>query len=500
MYQVALRAAKTLKFSRPPLTTSPLSWGTRVFKTWSPAPKLVNYVLMKTENRSSKTPWSRLKIASVNVRAVWRDPALRRLWLRNTRRIQIAFVVTVLAGLFAIPPATEAIGDTLFPPKKAGAFFRKHTKRQPASETTALCLTALFWIGAVASSAKKTFLKLPLNNTDEAHAPPVPKQIGSTENSSDEGSASSSEEAFCETVAQSSEDNLFDSSPQSASTSAATAAAEPKSISSPAVSKNRYIIECEIGRGGMGIVYEARDSLLERAVALKSLAFSAGDMETTISRFRQEARVLASLTHPNIVQIFDLIETDDALYIAMELVRGMTLADHLKQQGPLSLEEAVELFVPLAQAMAYAHDQGVLHRDFKPHNILLTSDSVPKITDFGLAKSEQAPHLTQTGVLMGSPAYMSPEQSSGKDLGPESDVYSFGITLFELLSGRPPFTGGFLKIALQKASGPPPVLKDFVPQVPESLNQLMAEMLAGDPEERISSMKVVAEQLRLVCG
>jgi serine/threonine-protein kinase len=252
----------------------------------------------------------------------------------------------------------------------------------------------------------------------------------------------------------------------------------------------------ELGRGGMGVVYSARDSILGRMVALKSLTPSLATPEGTTSRFLQEARVLASLTHPNIVQIYDIIEADGSLYIAMELVEGKNLAEHIQEKGPMPPAEAISLCLPLAQAMAYAHEKGVLHRDFKPHNVLLSHDGVSKITDFGLAKAEEAPQLTHTGAIMGSPAYMSPEQASGNVVSHLTDVYSFGVSLFELLSGRTPFSGSVVSILLQKTSEPAPLLREFVPEIPRELEELTAALLSREPAQRVPSMNDLVEHLR----
>jgi predicted Ser/Thr protein kinase len=392
-----------------------------------------------------------------------------------------------LFGVFAAPPVFDALGDAVFPPKKTGLFFRMNHKRQSEAEALASLLTVLFWIGTIGSTTTLAWLELPrvaARRTEWDTAP---------EKEAPSGAAPLSE-ALAPTIITGGVD--------SAATISATASSSPSgagSLSTPNATKDRYVIEAELGRGGMGVVYRARDLVLDRLVALKALSPGLVSMEATASRFRQEARVLARLTHPHIVQIYDFIETEDALFIAMELVHGHSLADHVAKVGPMTLQGTIELSVPLAEAMAYAHEQGVLHRDFKPHNVLLTTEMVPKITDFGLAKATEAPDLTQTGAIMGSPAYMSPEQATCQAVGPTSDIYSFGVTLYQMLSGRTPFTGGVANILIQHVSQAPTPLSELVPELPLALDELMGNMLAKDPAQRISTMKEVAQRLRAIC-
>src|SRR5262245_11827736 len=220
-----------------------------------------------------------------------------------------------------------------------------------------------------------------------------------------------------------------------------------------------YWIEGELGRGGMGVVYQARQVRLNRAVALKmSLAGQHAGTEA-VARFLAEAEAVAKLQHPNIVQIFHVDEHDGFPYFEMELVSGGSLADQL-DGTPRPPREATRLVETLARAMAEAHRQGVVHRDLKPGNILLTPEGVPKVADFGLAKLLNVESgLTRTDTVLGSPSYMAPEQAEGKNqgIGPAADVYALGAILYELLTGRPPFRGATVLETLQQVKTAEPV-------------------------------------------
>jgi serine/threonine-protein kinase len=221
------------------------------------------------------------------------------------------------------------------------------------------------------------------------------------------------------------------------------------------------------------------------------------------TRFRQEARVLAQLTHANIVQVYDLVEEGDNLLIAMELVAGNNLAEHIQQHDRMSVDQTLEAGISMAEAMSYAHDKGVVHRDFKPQNVLINEQGQPKITDFGLAKISHSPNLTGSGAIIGSPSYMSPEQASGKPVDARSDIYSLGITLYEMLSGRPPFEGGTAEILIKHLLEPPPPISDFVKDIPQDLEMLITDLLVKDPDERVPDMNTVAtrmKQIREDCG
>ncbi len=209
--------------------------------------------------------------------------------------------------------------------------------------------------------------------------------------------------------------------------------------------------------------------------------------------------MLARLTHPNMVQVFDLLENGGGMWIAMELVAGGSLDALIEQQGTLPPDETLRLGIALGNALAHAHAQGIVHRDFKPHNVLLTPDGTPKITDFGLAKiAGEGPKLTQVGAVMGSPAYMSPEQASGRVADHRADAYAFGVTLYQMAVGRCPFEGDTASVLAAHITQPPPNPATLGAQVPDALRSLLTRLLAKDPAERPGDLAAVADELERI--
>jgi hypothetical protein len=262
---------------------------------------------------------------------------------------------------------------------------------------------------------------------------------------------------------------------------------------------NRYRIIRELGRGGMGVVYHALDTVLQREVALKELPLHLGGRSDIAARFRQEARVVAKLSHPHIVQVHDLIEDGGRLWIALEFVRGGTLADAMRYSGgALGWPEAARIGLQIAEGLGFAHAQGVIHRDIKPMNVLLTDARPPvaKLTDFGLARLAESSEHTQPGSLLGSARYMSPEQVSGKPADARSDLYALGVTFFEMLAGRVPFDGEFTAVLARQVNEPAPDVRTIVPDVPPDLATLVSSLLAKTPEDRPQSADHVAIALR----
>jgi serine/threonine protein kinase len=274
-----------------------------------------------------------------------------------------------------------------------------------------------------------------------------------------------------------------------------------------------YEIEGEIARGGMGIVYLARQNALGRQVALKMIHRGAHASPEELSRFRREAQAIATLQHPNIAQVFDVGEQDGTPYIAMEVVRGPTLAEHLAD-GPMDAPAAAQLLIPLAEAIGHAHARGIIHRDLKPSNILLeleepTSITLsgerprtihPKVVDFGLAKQTAAMNGdTATGHLMGTPKYMSPEQASGanKSITEKTDIYSLGIILYEAMVGRPPFDGSTAWEVLEQVSSTEPVHpRSLRPSIPRDLATICMKCIEKTPTDRYASIAALLEDLR----
>ena len=259
-----------------------------------------------------------------------------------------------------------------------------------------------------------------------------------------------------------------------------------------------YDLEQEIGRGGMGVVYKARHHRLNRVVALKMILSGAHASPEDVQRFTAEAEAVAALTHTNIVQVYEVGQHENRPYMALEYVSGGSLESKLKP-GPLSVEEAAGLVRQTAVGMQAAHDAGIVHRDLKPANILITEDSVPKVTDFGLAKRvEGGSGLTQTGAVMGTPSYMAPEQAAGegKRVGPAADVYALGAILYETLAGRPPFKAATtIDTLLEVIEREPAPIRMLNPKVDRDLEAICFKCLEKNPQQRYRSAAELARDL-----
>ena len=254
----------------------------------------------------------------------------------------------------------------------------------------------------------------------------------------------------------------------------------------------RYRVERELGRGGMATVLLARDEELRRPVALKMLAEHLAGDDTFRARFIREAKLAGRLSHPNVVQVYDAGETDEQPFIVMEYVSGKTLAEC----GRLAPERVVALGVQACAGLQHAHEAGLVHRDVKPGNLLLRDDGVLKIADFGIAHAAEATRHTQVGTLLGTAAYLAPEQIAGEDATTASDVYSLGAVLYELLTGRPPFRFDSLaELAAKQAEGVITPVGDLVPAVPAELEAAVMHALARDPGFRPASAAELGQEL-----
>ena len=259
---------------------------------------------------------------------------------------------------------------------------------------------------------------------------------------------------------------------------------------------SRYLILRRIGSGGMADVYCAEDTHLGRQVALKVLHRRFAQDQEFVERFRREASAAAGLQHPNVVGVFDRGRHDGTYYIAMEHLPGRTLKEIVTTEAPLAQARVVDLGTQILQAAGFAHRHGVIHRDFKPHNVIVDDNGAVKVTDFGIARAG-ASEMTETGSIMGTAQYLSPEQAQGHAVTAASDLYSIGVMLYEMLAGRLPFDGdSAVSVALKHLSEPPPPISQFRPDVSPALESVVMAALAKDPAHRWQSADDFAEALQ----
>ncbi|MCD8510852.1 MAG: Stk1 family PASTA domain-containing Ser/Thr kinase [Bacillus sp. (in: Bacteria)] len=262
---------------------------------------------------------------------------------------------------------------------------------------------------------------------------------------------------------------------------------------------DRYELVRPIGGGGMADVYLARDIILDREVAVKVLKPQFSEDDEFIRRFRREAQAATSLSHPNVVNIFDVGEEDKLYYIVMEYVQGSTLKNYIQQKGKLQVHEAVHIMEQITSAIDHAHENHIVHRDIKPHNILLSNDGLAKVTDFGIARAMSDATITHTNSVLGSVHYLSPEQARGGNVTYKSDIYSLGIVMYEMLTGDVPFSGDTaVSIAIKQLQEPVPYVRDKDISIPQTVENVILRATAKDPLDRFYSADEMLQDLTTV--
>lgn len=262
---------------------------------------------------------------------------------------------------------------------------------------------------------------------------------------------------------------------------------------------DRYQIIKAIGEGGMANVYLAYDTILDRDVAVKVLRGDLANDEKFVRRFQREALSASSLTHPNIVEVYDVGEDHGMYYIVMEYVEGRHLKDLIKKRGKLTTSEVIDIMLQITDGMSVAHDSYIIHRDIKPQNIMILENGLVKIMDFGIAMALNSTQLTQTNSVMGSVHYLPPEQASGKGATLQSDIYSMGIVMYELLTGKLPYKGdNAVEIALKQLKEPLPDIREELPNIPQSIENIIIKATAKNPKNRYADAREMHEDL-LTC-
>lgn len=264
---------------------------------------------------------------------------------------------------------------------------------------------------------------------------------------------------------------------------------------------NRYEILEQLGGGGMAIVFKAKCTLLNRIVTVKILRPEFTSDQEFVDRFRREAQSVAKLSHPNIVSVYDVGEEDGIYYIVMEYIDGRTLKDVIKEKGKLPLNEAVDIAAQICHGIGHAHENGIVHRDIKPHNILVTKGGMVKVTDFGIARAVSSATVTHSGTIIGSVHYFSPEQAKGEDSGTRSDIYSAGVVLYEMITGRLPFNGETpVSVALKHIQEKPMLPSHIEPTISSELERVVMRAMEKDPDLRYQTAYEMAKDLETVMG
>ena len=262
--------------------------------------------------------------------------------------------------------------------------------------------------------------------------------------------------------------------------------------------KNRYYIISFLGEGGMAQVYVANDVIAKREVAIKIIKDSTSMDPLNIARFQREARASAALKHKNIIEIYDVDEYHGKPYMVMEYVNGKSLKDVLKTRGNLTQTEAIDIVNQLSDALLHAHQHGIIHRDVKPQNVMIKNDGSIKLGDFGIALVNDAPHLTQKDIVVGSVHYMAPEVAEGKSATVQSDIYSLGVTFFELITGKLPFTdNNAVNIAMKHISEQFPSVKKYRVDVDKKIDKIISKACSKEVKNRYPSMADLRKDLNL---
>ena len=450
-----------------------------------------------------------LKAAARPLPQVIRKPSLLKLWLFKPVRTRIFLFAGLLIFLFITSPMSQSIVDAWHPldqnSLKTGVMELLNSpilrKQQDLREVRYWQLLIFLWMLGLSVTSIILILDLPRSiKAGEQMSANLLQQ-------SDE--VRETNPLLYETLAVTAENLRLDSSPLDLSVQEEKAApaetpleiaktrAVPKAEKKARFvgSNQRYRIDKALASGGAGVVYQAEDTVLGRKVALKELLEDLASDEEQAERFKSEARALALLNHTHILPVYDLLEENGRFWLVMELLTAGTLSDRIGSVETLDTSQIIEITRGIASGLEFAHKQGFVHRDIKPANILFADDGSFRLTDFGIAKHQATGIKTSHGLILGSPGYMSPEQAAGEAVDARSDIYSLGITMYQMLTAELPFQGDTSSVMAQHITRPAPAPSIVNPSVSKALDAVVLKMLAKKPEERYQAAADLIEAL-----
>jgi len=432
-----------------------------------------------------------------------RKPRLAALWFLSARRAQLALAVIALALSATGPVVFGAIADTVFPPITTQQSVliilkRDRTYVHPSRDNLYAQLVTGSWVLGIG------YVLMLLVN----HAPATVR-LGQRRGRTLLAKAGQNDDPLESARLLTAAHGLLSTKTLQGDAPTDIAVAESQepaktmliSMTKPETTRflgndNRYRLDKVIGSGGMGVVHAGYDTVLERPVAFKQLFAHLVTEPEQNQRFRQEATALAALNHNHIVGIYDLLEESGSFWIVMELLTGGSLGDRLRERTPMAIAYCIDVICKIADGLGYAHSVGMVHRDVKPMNILFTENGVPKLADFGNAKIAVPSVHTQHGVTLGSPIYMSPEQAAAEPADHRSDIYSLGITLYHLVTGKVPFDGDLSSILVQHLSQAPVPPNEISDEISAELSDAILIMLSKKPADRFQNTGDVITALR----
>lgn len=418
-----------------------------------------------------------------------RRPALLRLWLTTARRAYIGLGVVLVLMTLVAPPAASFLAETIYPKKLIASpvfYFVKTYRTVPNPRADQLYLQLLMGSWAVGLSFVAALFLGQIPGAIALGKDRAEFLLAKAARLSE----SSPEDSM--RFRMMADDLLLKGSEVTVLgeriVSTMPIGGIPSGTTNFIGAHDRYRLDRVTGGGGMGTVYAGYDTVLQRLVAIKQLFRHVVDDVQQLSRFRREGLALAKLSHNHIVPIYDLFDDEQSFWLVMELLTGGSLDERIKEMQKLSVEDSVTITTCIAQALEFAHSKGFVHRDVKPMNILFSADGTPKLTDFGAVKLERSSFHTHEGIIVGSPGYLSPEQANGAPVDNRSDIYSLGISLYQMLTGKVPFEGDTNSILAQHLTTTPQPPRELNKTIPGKLESVIMVMLEKKPECRYQSI------------